>query len=115
MEATTGRPLHEDPEVHARRWFILAVMCTSLVLVVMSVSGLNVAIPTIQRELGASATELQWIIDAYGLVGGLSHSRAMVFVGRSITGFGAAFVMPATLSIITTVFPPHERRRAIAM
>src|SRR3712207_5438398 len=65
---TVERPLHEDPDVHGRRWFILAVMCLSLVLVVMSVSGLNVAIPTIQRDLGATASELQWIIDAYGLV-----------------------------------------------
>ena len=30
-------------------------------------------------------------------------------------GFGAAFVMPATLSILTNVFPPHERSRAIAI
>ena len=34
-----ARPLHEDPRIHARRWFLLAMMCLSLVLVVMSVSG----------------------------------------------------------------------------
>ena len=46
-------PLHERPEIHARRWFLLGIMCLSLVLVVMSVSGLNTALPTIQRDLDA--------------------------------------------------------------
>ncbi|MEL7210141.1 MAG: MFS transporter, partial [Actinomycetota bacterium] len=53
---------------HPRRWSILAILCGSLVLVVVSVSSLNVAIPPIQRSLGASGSELQWIIDAYALV-----------------------------------------------
>ena len=44
--------LYEQPEVHARRWVILAAMCLSLVMVVMAVSGLNVALPTIQQDLG---------------------------------------------------------------
>jgi len=66
--ATTAVALYERPEVHDRRWFILAVLCLSLVMVVMAVSGLNTALPRIQEDLGASATELQWIIDAYALV-----------------------------------------------
>ena len=61
-------PLHEQPSIHARRWFLLAIMCLSLVLVVMSVAGLNTALPTIQRDLGASASDLQWIVDAYSIV-----------------------------------------------
>jgi EmrB/QacA subfamily drug resistance transporter len=56
------------PHVYERRWVILGVLCLSLVLVVISVSSLNVALPTIQRALGASGTELQWIVDAYALV-----------------------------------------------
>src|SRR5204863_4661691 len=35
--------------------------------------------------------------------------------GRAVMGIGAALVMPATLSIITTIFPPEERTRAIAV
>src|SRR5215213_2394211 len=62
------RPLHEDPAIHARRWVLLGVMCLSLVLVVMAVSGLNVSLPTLQRDLAATATELQWIVDAYAIV-----------------------------------------------
>src|SRR6476660_10018659 len=63
-----ARPLHEDPRIHGRRWFLLAMMCLSLVLVVMSVAGLVTAIPTMQEELHASASEIQWILDAYAIV-----------------------------------------------
>src|SRR5215510_16213742 len=63
-----ARPLHEDPRIHGRRWFLLAMMCVSLVLVVMSVSGLVTAIPRMQEELDASASQVQWILDAYAVV-----------------------------------------------
>ena len=61
-------PLHERPEIYHRRWFLLGVLCLSLVMVVMAVSGLNVALPSMQRSLGASATDLQWIVDSYAIV-----------------------------------------------
>jgi hypothetical protein len=51
----TSVPLYEDPEVYARRWTLLGVMCLSLTLVVMSVSGLNVALPSIQRAPSRSS------------------------------------------------------------
>jgi EmrB/QacA subfamily drug resistance transporter len=118
-------------------------------MVIIGNTALNVAIPTLSRELGASTSELQWMVDAYSLVfagflftGGslgdrfgrkgalqvgllifmsgsllaaLGNSSWAVIAGRSVMGFGAAFVMPATLSIITNVFPAHERSRAIAI
>lgn len=142
-------PLHEDPGVHARRWVLLGTMCLSLVLVVMSVSALNVAAPRLQQELGTTASELHWIIDSYALVfaglllsagalgdrfgrkgallaglgvfavglvvAGLGDNAGQVITGRAIMGVGSAFVMPATLSLITAVFPPEERGRAIAV
>lgn len=141
--------LYEVPEVYARRWTLLGVMCLSLTLVVMSVSGLNVALPSIQRALNTSNTELQWIVDAYALVfagllltagaigdrwgrrrallgglavfaggaavAGLGSDATQVIVGRVIMGVGAAFIMPATLSLVTSIFPPAERRKAIAV
>ena len=55
-------------EPHPRRWFILAILTLSLVLIVASVSSLNLAIPSIQRALNASAAELVWINAAYALV-----------------------------------------------
>ncbi|MDQ3980672.1 MAG: MFS transporter, partial [Actinomycetota bacterium] len=57
-----------DPVIHRRRWFLLGIMCLSLVMVVMSVAGLNVALPSMQRELNANASALQWIVDIYALV-----------------------------------------------
>jgi EmrB/QacA subfamily drug resistance transporter len=141
--------LHAQPDVHQRRWFLLGVLCLSLVMVVMAVSSLNVALPTLQRQLGASATMIQWIVDSYalvfagllltagalgdrfgrkrallfglalfglgGVISGLAGSAEIVIVGRAVQGAGAAFVMPATLSLITAIFPPEERQRAIAI
>jgi EmrB/QacA subfamily drug resistance transporter len=57
-----------DPAVHARRWWILAVLCLSLLIVFVGNSSLNVAIPTLARDLGASTSQLQWVITAYSLV-----------------------------------------------
>lgn len=142
-------PLYEQPEIYNRRWFLLGIMCLSLVMVVMAVSGLNVAIPSIQQSLGATATDLQWIIDSYAIIfagllltagaigdrfgrkralqGGLLlfglgsllgtvvDSVGMVITARAIMGIGAAFIMPATLSIISAVFAPAERPKAIAV
>jgi EmrB/QacA subfamily drug resistance transporter len=56
------------PAVYHRRWLILGVLCISLVAIVINVSSLNVALPTIQERLGASGTQLQWIVDGYALV-----------------------------------------------
>jgi len=137
-----------DPAIYHRRWMILSVLCISLVTVVIAVSSLNVAIPTIIRELSASQTESLWIIESYALVfavillpagaigdrfgrkwallGGLtifgslavvasfSGDPGQLIAARAVMGIGAALIMPATLSIITNVFPPHERQRAIA-
>jgi EmrB/QacA subfamily drug resistance transporter len=46
---------------------------------------------------------------------GLSHTSGRVILGRAIMGVGASLVMPATLSVLTNVFPPHERGRAIGV
>lgn len=133
---------------HPNRRIILAVLCLSLIAVVVAVSSLNVAIPHIFLALEPNATEQLWILESYALVfaflllpagalgdrfgrktallGGLaifgggailasmSTSAVQVIAFRAVMGVGAAFVMPATLSIITNVFPPHERQKAIA-
>ncbi len=51
-----------------RRWIMLAVLCMSLVIIVMDNTILNVAIPSLMTDLQASNTDVQWIIDAYTLV-----------------------------------------------
>lgn len=59
-----------DPEEvgHPRRWQILAIMCSCLVLVVAGVSSLNIAIPSIIEDLRPTNTETLWIVDSYALV-----------------------------------------------
>lgn len=139
-----------DPaEGHPQRKAILGVLCLSLVLIVASVSSLNVAIPTIVNELGATQTQQLWIVDAYALVfaglllpagaigdrfgrkgallGGMGIFAIFAIIAsfmdsadplialRAGMGIGAALIMPATLSIITNVFPAHERGQAIAV
>ncbi len=57
-----------DPDIHRRRWATLAVLCLSLFVVVMDGTIVNVALPSLITELGATTRELQWIVDAYLLV-----------------------------------------------
>ena len=58
-----------DPMVgHPKRNAILAVMCLSLVVIVLDNSILNVAIPTISDKLKTKDTDLIWIIDAYTII-----------------------------------------------
>ena len=54
------------------RWFTLAVVSVTVVLATIDETILNVAIPSLQRDLGASASSLQWMLNSYMLVfGGL--------------------------------------------
>lgn len=52
---------------YGRRWLVLAVLCLSAVLLVVSNMALNVALPTLGRELHAGASALAWIVDTYVL------------------------------------------------
>ncbi|HEX4903774.1 MAG TPA: DHA2 family efflux MFS transporter permease subunit [Acidimicrobiales bacterium] len=66
-----AHPLPEPdiaPEVHARRWLILGVLCLSLMIVIIGNTSLNVALPTLAAELDASTSQLQWMVDSYALV-----------------------------------------------
>jgi EmrB/QacA subfamily drug resistance transporter len=58
----------ETEEPNPRRWQILAVLCISLFVIVMDNTIVNVALPTLARELDAGTSGLQWIVDAYTLV-----------------------------------------------
>jgi EmrB/QacA subfamily drug resistance transporter len=132
-----------------RRWWTLGVLCLSLVMIVVANASLNVALPTLVKDLHAGSSSLQWIVDAYSLVfagllltagslgdrygrrlalnsgllifGGASGlaafatSSSELIAARAVMGVGAALVMPATLSVLAHVFPPAERRQAIAI
>jgi EmrB/QacA subfamily drug resistance transporter len=57
-----------DDRVHRRRWATLAILCVSLLVIVIDNTIVNVALPTLVRDLGTSITDLQWVVDAYTLV-----------------------------------------------
>jgi EmrB/QacA subfamily drug resistance transporter len=61
-------PDHGDPAVHGRRWWILLVLCLSVLLVTVDNTIVNVALPTISRQLSATTSQLQWVVDGYTLV-----------------------------------------------
>lgn len=58
----------ESSQTHKNRWIILAVMCISLFIISIDNTVLNLALPSISGSLDASASQLQWVVDAYSLV-----------------------------------------------
>src|ERR1700759_3835646 len=49
-----------------RKWWTLLAVCTGVFMLLLDVTIVNVALPDIQRAFGASLSDLQWVIDAYG-------------------------------------------------
>ena len=52
----------------SRRWWTLTVLSLCVVVIGIDNTVLNVALPTIVRDLGATGSELQWMVDAYTIV-----------------------------------------------
>jgi EmrB/QacA subfamily drug resistance transporter len=105
-------------QVTARRWWILGVLILALFGVSLDNTILNVALPTLARDLSATGSQLQWMVDAYILVfagmllvaGAMSdrygRRRALV-VGLALFGFGSAlapFVQTAEQLILLRAF-----------
>lgn len=59
--------MHADL-IYRRRWWTLAVLCLSLLVIGLDNTILNVALPSLSSDLNASSSELQWIVDSYMLV-----------------------------------------------
>ena len=51
-----------------RKWRALAIVCLAVFMLLLDITVVNVALPDIQRELNASFTDLQWVVDAYALM-----------------------------------------------
>ena len=66
--SATSRAAIEHSRAYERRWWVMAILSASVFLVVVDNLIVNVALPTLQRELDASVTSLQWIVDSYALV-----------------------------------------------
>jgi EmrB/QacA subfamily drug resistance transporter len=133
----------------ARSWWTLVAASLGLGMNVLDGTIVNVALPSIQRDLHSSFSTVQWVLNAYflafavllatgGRVGdifgrrrifligvavfaaasaacGVAPDSATLLIGRAIQGAGAAFMIPATLALIVTNFPPNLVPRAIGL
>lgn len=129
-----------------RRWTLVATILGSS-LTFIDATVINVALPALQADLRATITDVQWVIEAYGLflgglilVGGslsdqfgrkrtflagvivftaasaacgLAGSINALIAARAVQGFGAAFLVPGSLAIISATFDGPDRGRAI--
>jgi EmrB/QacA subfamily drug resistance transporter len=57
-----------EQQLHHRRWISLLVLCGSLLVITLDNTILNVAVPSLVKDLNASTSQLQWIIDGYTIV-----------------------------------------------
>src|ERR1700674_3267819 len=82
MSATTAT-VPTSPSI--RRWLVLVIACLAQFMVVLDATVVNVALPSIQRGLHFSPTDLQWIVNAYTLTFGgflMLGGRAADLLGR---------------------------------
>src|SRR5918996_4157680 len=132
-----------------RKWWTLAAVAFGLFMIMLDNTVVNVALPSIQRDLGIGLSQLEWIVTGYALTFaalmltggkladmfgrrlifvaglaiftlaslfcGLADSGEMLIAWRVVQGAGAALMNPATLSIISATFPPHQRGMAIGI
>src|SRR5436853_2704126 len=86
VDALYGSPNgHGADPVNRRRWAALVVLCIGQLMIVLDVTVVNVALPTIQRELHFSQASLAWVVNAYLLTFGgllLLAGRLGDMVGR---------------------------------
>ncbi|TDU78314.1 MFS transporter [Streptomyces sp. KS 21] len=80
-----------------RRMLILAICCMSLLIVSLDVTVLNVALPSMRRELDASVSGMQWTIDAYTLV----LASLLMLAGSTADRIGRRRVFAAGLVLFT--------------
>jgi EmrB/QacA subfamily drug resistance transporter len=125
-------------------WVILLLVCIAQFMVILDATVVNVALPSIQKDLGLSEANLQWIVNAYTLVfggflllggragdllgrkrlflagvvvftvasllNGLATNSTWLISTRALQGLGAAFISPAALAIISTIFAEGKER-----
>lgn len=85
-----------------RRWQVLAVLVVVLFMSLMSVSSVNVALPTIQQSLHATQSELQWVLSGYALTFGIG----LVIAGRAgdLYGRGPLFIAGTAIFTVCSIW-----------
>ncbi|MFD4631956.1 MFS transporter [Streptomyces sp. NPDC058284] len=86
-----------DELTHRRRMLVLAICCSSLLIVTLDNTVLNVALPTLQKEFDASVSGMQWTVDAYTLV----LASLLMLAGSTADRIGRRKIFLAGLVIFT--------------
>src|ERR1700738_1320960 len=85
-------------EGRARKGLILFALCLAALIINIDVTIVNVALPTLVRELGATTTSLQWVVDAYTLV----FAALILAAGSFSARVGRKGVLLAGLAVFGT-------------
>src|SRR5437868_6724302 len=144
------RRRRESDMTDNRRWWALGAVTLGTLMIYLDNNISNVALPTIQQDLGLTLSGLEWVTssylmvyaglmlvggrlgDVYGmrrvflvgltvftlssLVAGLATGGATLIAARSVQGVGAALITPASLALISSLFPdPRERGTAVGI
>ncbi|NMB89697.1 MAG: MFS transporter [Chloroflexi bacterium] len=99
----------ETSSNYEKRWLVLGVMCIVLFIISIDNTVLNLALPSISNGLGATASQLQWIVDAYtlifasllittGTIGDRFGRKRLLLLGLALFGAGS---LGAALSVST--------------
>ncbi|MFD8391443.1 MFS transporter [Streptomyces sp. NPDC059680] len=80
---------------HPQRWLILGVICLAQLTVLLDNTVLNVAIPSLTRELHAATSDIQWMINAYSLV----QSGLLLTAGSAADRYGRKKMLIAGLAL----------------
>jgi EmrB/QacA subfamily drug resistance transporter len=90
---TRTTPAEADP----RRWTALVVLCVGMLMIVLDVTVVNVALPSIQSELGFSQTSLAWVVNAYLI----SFGGLLLLAGRLGDLLGRKRIFLSGLALFT--------------
>src|SRR5918992_901586 len=136
MSATATHPpaLDGSSATGARQpWSILFLLGAAQFMVILDITVVNVALPSIGAALGFASADLQWVVTIYvlftggllllaglslftaaSLASGLAPSPGALVAARAAQGVGAALLTPAALSIVTTTYTGSQLTKALS-
>ncbi|GAA3479073.1 MFS transporter [Streptomyces yanii] len=92
VDVTTPTPLQKS-----RTWAVVIAACTGQFLVILDVSVVNVALPSMRSDLGLSAGQLQWVLNAYAI----AFAGFMLLGGRAADIYGRKRMFLVGLGLFT--------------
>ncbi|OXS55335.1 hypothetical protein B1A99_24035 [Cohnella sp. CIP 111063] len=133
----------------ASRIRLLVVTCIALFMAMLDNLVIGVALPSIQKDLNATMSDLEWFMNAYtlafavllipfsvlgesigrkkvflagvvvfslgSLLCGLSETSLSLILSRALQGVGGAAIVPLSLTLVNSAFPPEKRAAAIGL